>query len=72
MITVDFIYFLPIDVKIANNSLHSSYSADICFLVFHPTSNITFNQNCVSLASLSHIEILFLKSALLRDRFASR
>ena len=69
---VDFIYFLPIDVKMANNSLHSSYSAEICSLVFHPTSIITFSQNCVSLASLSHIEILFLKSALLRERLASR
>ena len=28
MITVDFIYFLPIDVKMANNSLHSLNSAD--------------------------------------------
>ena len=69
---VDLNYFFPIEVKMANNSLHSSYSADTCFLVFQPTSVITFNQNCVSLASLSHIAILFLKSALLRDRFASR
>jgi len=54
------IYFLPIEVKMANNSLHSSYSADTCFFVFQPTSVITFNQNCVSLASLSHISILLL------------
>jgi hypothetical protein len=54
-----YLFFLPIEVKMANNSLHSVCSADTCSVVFHPTSIINFNQNWVSLASLSQIAILF-------------
>lgn len=63
---------MPMLVNMASNSLHSSYSGLILSLVNQPISTITSNQYCVSLASLSQILILFLKSALLLDRFASR
>ena len=61
----------PMVVNIASNSLHSSYSGLIFSHVNHPVSIITSNQYCVSLASLSQILILFLKSARFLDRFAS-
>jgi len=56
--------------KIANSSLHSLLIDLISSKAKKFDSDIISSQYCVSLASLSQILILFLKSALLLARFA--
>jgi hypothetical protein len=64
--------FLAMVENRASNWLHSSYSRLISAAVSQPASIMSSIQYWVSLASLSQIFILFLKSALLLDRLASR
>ncbi len=64
--------FLAIAENIANSSPHSLYSHSFWSWLSQSKSLIISIQYWVSLASLSQMEILFRKSDLLRERFASR
>ena len=72
MVFYQFYLLFPIEVNIASNSLHSSYSGFTFSQDNKLASTITSNQYCVSLASLSQILILFIKSFLLLALLASR
>lgn len=72
MVFYQFYLLFPIEVNIVSNSLHSSYSGFTFSQDNKLASTITSNQYCVSLASLSQILILFIKSFLLLALLASR